>query len=261
MKNRLANAAVLLAVTSLTVGYCAAQDADQPQPDEKPGRQEEKGGEKRPQKTPAGGLGTMRGMFAFDLDALKTTVGLAEQQVQKIAALREKRDAALAKWDEANAERKAELKKKALMAPYPHGVAKARRELEAYLKAEKAARARLAAPYDRQMFAVLTREQRGKYNAPILRTAVIREFHSPALSGEQDKKLQALCEKTGASQPMPVPPETGAPQLNSLYKQVYQQVLTPRQRESYATAKKEELARKREEEAKKKGAGKKKKKK
>jgi len=262
MKNRLANVAALLVLAALSVGYGLAQDADPAQPDEKPKRKKGQGKGKRGPKarTDQGEAGNKPGAFAGDLDALKADLELTEQQEKKILALRKKRDAALAKWDETHEKRKAQVEEK-LPSLMGKDDARMREQAEAYLRSLKVARARVAAPYDKQMFGVLTREQRGKWNAPILQEAVMKEFDSPILGGEQEDKLRALCEKMGASQSAPVSPETHPSLLISLYKQAYQQVLSTNQRKEYARVKMEELARKREEEAKKKAANKKKKKK
>lgn len=262
MKNRLANVAALLALAALSVGYGLAQDADPAPPDEKPKKQKEAGKGKRGPKAQAdrGEGGRKSRLFASDMDALKADMELTEEQVKKILAVREKRNAALAKWDETNEKRKAQVEEK-LPSLMGKEHAKLREQAEAYLKSLPLARARAAAPFDKQMFAVLTATQRAKWNAPVLQEAAMKEFSSPVLSGEQEDKLRALCEKLGKTQSTPVSAETHPSLMASLYKQVYLQVLDTYQKKSYADVKKEEMARKREEEAKKKAANKKKKKK
>ena len=263
MKNRLASMAALLVLAALSVGYGLAEDANPAPPDEKPKKQKGQAKGKQRQKDPAreSAAGNRSGAFPGDPDALKANLELTEQQETKILALREKRDAALAKWDETHEKRKTQVEEK-LPGLMGKENARLREQAEAYLKSLITGRARVAAPYDRQMFGVLTSTQRGKWNAPVLQEAAMKEFNSPVLSGEQEDKLRALCERLGKIQSSPVSPETHASLLASLYKQVYQQVLDANQRKSYAQAKQEELTRKREEEAaKKKAAAPKKKKK
>jgi len=258
MKNWLANTSILLVLAAMSAGYGLAEDADPAQPDEKPKKRKKGAGKGK--RGPEAEQADVAPAFAGDLNALAADLELTEQQVKKIGALCEKRDAALAKWDEKTAPRKAQIEER-LPGLMGKEHAKLREQAEAYLKSLPLARARVAAPFEKQMFAALTATQRGKWNAPILQAAAMKEFDSPILGSAQEDKLQALCEKLGKTQSTPVTPETHPSLLASLYKQVYQQVLSTSQQKEYARVKMEELARKREEEAAKKAASRKKKKK
>jgi hypothetical protein len=257
MKHRLANVAALLVLAAMSVGYGLAQNADPVPPDEKP---KKKKGAGKGKAGPKAQRDHAAPAFASDIDALRADLELTEQQVTKILGIREKRDAAMAKWDETQEKRKAQIEEK-LPGLMGKENTRLREQAEAYLKALPLARARASAPYDKKMFVVLTPAQRGKWNSPVLRDAAIKEFSSPVLSGDQDVKLAAVCEKLGKTQSTPVSAVTHPSLMASLYKEVYLKVLDKYQQKSYKDVKMEEMKRKKEEEAKKKAAEKKKKKK
>jgi hypothetical protein len=175
--------------------------------------------------------------FADDMEKLKTTVGLDEEQQKKLADLKAARDAALANWDQLNDKRIAAIE--ARIAAMKGGKdAKAKAQLERQLKTLRAGRERVAATHERTLFGVLTREQRGKYNGPILAEAMLKEYARVTLDDAQTQKLRELCQARGEGVTAPVDPVLHLSTYKALKQQVYASILTPDQRKQYSGANK-----------------------
>lgn len=175
--------------------------------------------------------------FADDLKQLTTVVALTEEQQKKLEALKLERDAAAAKWDEANQKRIDAIEAK-LPQLKDRRQARTRSQLERQLKTMKAGRARLLDIHERKMFAVLEREQRGKWNGPVLAEPVLKEFTALKLDDSQTGKIRDLAQKRGEMLPAPVNPKRDEAIVKAVTKQAYASVLTPAQRKQFDKLKK-----------------------
>lgn len=178
-----------------------------------------------PSPTPKAG-----GSFTDDLEKLKTQLALTDQQHTKLREMRQARDQALERWDNAN-RRKIEAMN-AQLAKTKN--ARARKAIESQLKAIDRGRAMLAANHERRMFAILKPDQKAKWNGPIFFDAVMGEFRSLNLSEKQEATIRKLCDARGRAQNAPVTAETHKSTINGLKRQVFQSVLTQKQRKAYA---------------------------
>ncbi|HUS91929.1 MAG TPA: Spy/CpxP family protein refolding chaperone [Phycisphaerae bacterium] len=170
--------------------------------------------------------------FTDDMEKLTSAVGLTEDQQKKLGELRTARDAAIVKWDEANQKRIDTVQEQIKKGGGKN--ARARAQLEQQLKGLQTARRTFLASHERQMFAVLTREQRGKWNAPILAEPVLKEFAKIKLDEEQTQKVRQLCEVRGQGVAAPVDPAQHEGTIKALRQQVFSSVLTPAQRNELA---------------------------
>ena len=170
--------------------------------------------------------------FADDMAKLTSTVGLTEAQAEKLQALKADRDAALTKWDELNQKRISAIEQK--LAKLRGGKsAKARGQLERQRKGLQAGRATVAASHERKMFGVLAREQRGKWNGPVLAEAVLKEFSKDKLDAKQTEKVRQICTVRGEGISAPVDPVKHETTFKAVKRQVYSTVLTAAQRQQY----------------------------
>ena len=197
---------------------------------EKQGPKDKKAGE-----GPFGEKGASAG-FGSDLEQLNTVVGLTEIQKKKLAKLKEARDKNVERYDAANEPkiRKAEERLQKLGGSKDDSRAgDARRRLEAFIKQAPAGRERLVLSYDRKMFAVLKPEQRAKWNTPILKEEVMKDFSLLFLEAKQEKKIDSLCAAQAKRLNIPLDPEKHGKSLDGFKRQIYRTVLNKKQKAQY----------------------------
>jgi len=183
--------------------------------------------------------------FANDAEKLNQQVALTEEQKAKIDKMRGLRDKALASWDKANVKKFDALKTKLeKLSPGSSGSMardiKTCKTIVEYMHKLRKARDVIATGYERRMFAVLTAEQRRKWNAPIITEAVLGEFEPFGLEEAQIGRIKSLCEARAGKCTSPVNAEAGSRSIEAVKKQVYLRVLTIKQRKEYAATKKPE---------------------
>ena len=177
--------------------------------------------------------------FGDDLDKLDSLVGLKDDQKQKLQELKDKRDKALAKLDESNARKVAKIETvlEKTQGRRDQDATNLRKQAEKLLKSIEANRSRIADGLNRRMFALLTPEQRAKWNLPILTDELTKEFSLMFLEGKQEEKLQALCKVQAKRLKIPLDPEKHAKALDGVKMQVCRSILTRKQRAEYLKSK------------------------
>jgi hypothetical protein len=181
--------------------------------------------------------------FAGDVEKLTRTVALTEEQQKSITALKATRDAALAKWDETHQKRIAAIQEQ-LGKLKGKRDARARSALERQRKVLESGRATVLQTHERGMFAVLTREQRGRWNGPILAEAVLKEYARIKLDDAQKSKVRDLCRTRGEGVAAPVDPKRHEATFKAVKQQTLATVLTAAQRKEYAGSRKPSAPRK-----------------
>jgi len=176
-----------------------------------------------------------------DMDKLDEKVGLTEQQKKKITEMRTARDKVLERWNKANRKRfdtiKAHLDK---LKPVKGN--KTCKAIVGRLNALRKAHAGIAAGYERKLFAVLTPEQRTKWNAPILCELLKEEFSAMELTEVQTAKITAACNARAKRSTLPMAEGRSKQITESMKKYVYTSVLTAKQRKAYAAMKRSQKA-------------------
>ena len=172
-----------------------------------------------------------------DMVQLDERVGLTEKQKTKIGQMRTARDNSLAAWDKTNRTRfdtlKARLDK---LSPDKH--LKDCKRIVALLRTMQKKRASIATIHERKFFAVLTAEQRAKWNAPILFDILREEFSSLELTDEQTGQIKAVSD-THAKRCRFALAANVSPQITQpMRRHVYSRILTAKQRKEYAATKK-----------------------
>lgn len=172
-----------------------------------------------------------------DMAQLDEKVGLTERQKKKIAEMRTVRDNALERWDKANRKKfdamKAQLEK--LSAKKDLKVCKA---IVGRMNVMRRTHGSIITGHERKLFAVLTAEQRTKWNAPILAELVLQEFSSVELSEAQATKITAACNARAKRCNLPLDANVSTQIIGPIKRQVYSSVLTAKQRKEYAATKK-----------------------
>jgi hypothetical protein len=231
-------------------GGKAAKDADGG--GKKPGKR--KGGKDGP-------FGEKARPFGADVDEIDSKVTLTADQKEKLGKLKESRDKMLGKWDAANQKRLDLCEKRLSQLEGKDNkdprVQNARKQLVGTQKSLTASRANLENGYARKMFSLLSPEQRGKWNGPILKGEMEKEFSLVFLEPAQQEKLEKLSDVQGRRLAVPVDPESEAcaKMINSMSTQVYRSLLNAEQKKVYKKQKLMELQ-KQKEAAAKKGGGK-----
>ena len=174
--------------------------------------------------------------FGENLSAVAGKVGLTDEQQDRIRRLKQSRDQALAKHDSdwEPKVQKANARLSQLSGGGGRHAQGARRQLDGFVKGAAAARERLEASYEKKMFAVLTPEQRAKWNLPVLLKALTGEFSLLFLTRRQEERLRGFCEAQAKRLPVPLDPQKHAKLIESLKAQVYRTILTDKQRSEYA---------------------------
>jgi hypothetical protein len=84
------------------------------------------------------------------------------------------------------------------------------------------------------MFAVLTADQKAKWNTPLLTDEMAKEFSIVMLDPKQIERLGAFCAQQARVLAFPVDPFNPADkQLNAVKMQIYKTILTPAQQAEY----------------------------
>jgi len=177
-----------------------------------------------------------------DMEKLDQQVTLTDQQKTKIPEMRKIRDKILANWDKVNRKKfdamQAGLEK-----------LKSRRDMRACkaivtrIRSMSRSRAIIVSSNERKFFGVLTPEQRGKWNTPIVSQVILDEFQSLELSKEQIAKIETAV--SAQAKRLAVPLGSGAPPTQvtgPIKKYVYTRILTAKQRKQYAAAKRQAKA-------------------
>jgi len=180
--------------------------------------------------------------FTDDMEKLKSDLSLTDKQDSKLQDMRKARDAALAKLDEANQKRIERAHARVAKIRRASERMRAQKALEQYILGLHRARQRLADSHEKRMFAVLTVEQRVKWNTPVLQAEVEKEFQSLNLTDDQKTQIQTLCGAQAKQITAPVSPKVHASIIKLLTNQVNLRVLTPEQKKAYAQEKKSRLA-------------------
>jgi Spy/CpxP family protein refolding chaperone len=177
--------------------------------------------------------------FGDDLAQLDSQLTLTDEQKKKLQEIKEKRDKALEKYDQLSEKRTSAVEKRLeqVRGRKDREANNLRKQAEGFLKSVRAGRARLAAGYEKKMFAVLTPEQRAKWNTPVLTQAITNEFSLLFLEGKQEEKLQALCKAQAKRLSIPLDPEKHAEALLPIKRLVYRNILTKKQQAEYVKLK------------------------
>jgi len=173
--------------------------------------------------------------FAADMAKLTAVVELTEAQQKQIEQRKVERDESVAKWDAANQKKMTAIREK--MAKLS-SKSRSRAALDRQLKLLEGGRSRLLALHARNIFGVLNRQQRGKWNGPLLAEAVLKEFRAQKLQPDQVKKVHEICQKRGEGVIAPVDAKRHEVTFKGVKQQAYATVLTPTQRREYTAAKK-----------------------
>ena len=169
------------------------------------------------------------GVFGDDLAKLAEAVNLTEEQQKKMEALKAARESALAKWDQAN-QKKVTGIQQAIGKLKGKGSERKRAGLERQLKGLQDGRARLAATHERALYGALTREQRGKWNGPILAAPILKEFERLGLDDTQKQKINELCRVRGEGVSASADPKLHEVTFKAVKQQPVTAVLTADQR-------------------------------
>jgi len=173
--------------------------------------------------------------FGDDLAQLDSQLTLTEEQKKKLQEIKEKRDKALEKYDQVSQKRVSTVERnlEKVRGRKDREANNLRKQAEGFLKSVRVGRTRLATGYDKKMFAVLTPEQRAKWNTPILTQEITNEFSLLFLEGKQEEKLQALCKAQAKRLSIPLDPEKHAEALLPIKRLVFRNVLTKKQQAEY----------------------------
>ena len=198
--------------------------------------------------------------FGADLDEIDSKVTLTDEQKEKLGKLKESRGKMLEKWDAANQKKldlcESRLAQLAGKDKKDRRVQSAYKQLTGMQKTLKANRARIEDGYAKRMFSLLTPEQRGKWNAPILQAEMEKLFSLVLLESAQQEKLSKLCDAQGKRLTVPLNPanEAQAKVFSTTEVQVFRTILNSQQKAEYRKQKALE-AQKKKEAAKKKTQG------
>ncbi len=233
MKKGLSVLAALAVLIAVTLPPCLGAEEVKVRP---------AGGEKGPRKRRPGKEESPFGKsaaFGDDLSQLDSLVTLTEEQKKKLQEVKEKRDKAMEKFDQVSEKRigRAEQALGKLRGRKDREANNLRKQAEGFLKSVRAGRARLATGYEKKMFAVLTPEQRAKWNTPILTGEMTNEFSLLFLEGRQEERLQALCKAQAKRLSIPLDPEKHAEALLPIKRLVFRSVLTKKQQAEYVKLK------------------------
>ncbi len=179
------------------------------------------------------------GAFGSDVDALDAKVELTDVQKKKIKDLAESRTKALEAYDKKMEKPRQRIE--AALEKIHHDSAtknqkanaQERKKLEGYLKQIEDRRAQLNAGYDKKMFGVLKPDQRVKYNGPVLKDAMLKEFSILFLDAKQEEALTGFCDSKAKLLGIPLDPEKHAEALEPLKMQVYKGILNKKQQLEY----------------------------
>ena len=176
-----------------------------------------------------------------DMETLDQKVTLTDQQKTKIPAMRTTRDKAMENWDKVNRKKfdalKARLEKLST-----------RRDMSAcktiitQMQSLSRTRANFVTSHERKFFGILTSQQRGKWNTPILSRILLDEFSSLELSKEQTAKIETTAGTQAKRLTAPLGSDVPTLVTGPIKKYVYSRILTAKQKKVYAATKKGEKA-------------------
>jgi len=175
-----------------------------------------------------------------DMEKLDKQVTLTDQQKTKIPAMRALRDKGLANWDKVN-RRKFDVMKARLEKLSSRRDMRACKAIVAQLQSLSKTRAKFVTSHERKFFGLLTAQQRGKWNAPILSEILLGEFSSLELSKEQTAKIETAAGTQAKRLAVPLGDDVPTQVTGPIKKYVYMRILTPQQRKVYAAAKRREM--------------------
>jgi hypothetical protein len=178
-----------------------------------------------------------QGFFGDDIDKIDAACELTDAQKTRLRQMKTELDKAMEKHDKDAAPKLAKIDESlAKLVPNKKDpkIAGARKELEA-LKAQIAAeRENLTQTHIRRMFAVLTSDQKAKWNTPLLTDEMAKEFSIVMLEPKQIERLGAFCAQQARVLAFPVDPFNQADkQLNAVRMQIYKTILTSAQQAEY----------------------------
>lgn len=175
--------------------------------------------------------------FTDNLDQLKEQLGLTDAQAVKLAAMRKKRDTLLARQADLNAKKIEAARTKVAKIRKASERQRMEQQLQKYIERVERSTRTVAVAQERTMFAVLTPEQRAKWNAPLLQAGVEKEMEALGLTDEQKAKIKTICEVQAKRTTAPVSGPGAASAINVVANQVNLRVLTPEQKREYAKSK------------------------
>ena len=180
-----------------------------------------------------------------DMEKLNEQVTLTDQQKKKIPEMRALRDKTLANWDKVN-RKKFDAMKSGLEKLSTRRDMKACKAIVTRMHSMSKARAIIVTSYERKFFVMLTGEQRGKWNAPILSQVLLDEFSSLELTEQQTEKIKSAADTQAKRLAVPLGSDAPPTQVTGpVMKYVYTRILTVKQRKVYAAARNRERADKR----------------
>ena len=172
-----------------------------------------------------------------DMEKLDQQVTLTEQQKKKIPEMRTARDKALESWDKVNRKKFDDMRVRLEKLSAGKGT-RACKSIVGLMSAMCRTRASMAASHERKLFAVLTAEQRAKWNAPILLEILREEFSSLELSKGQTAKIESSSNAEAKRCRFPLGANVSTQITGPIKKYVYTRILTAKQRKEYAAMKK-----------------------
>lgn len=232
MRTGLSVVAGLAVLTAWALTPCLGAKRVEVQP---VGVERDKPGKDRPDKEgiPFGKSAT----FGDDLEQVDSLVTLKDDQKKKLGEIKGQRDKALERYDQMYqpkvAKAEANLGKLRDKEGRDHRAAELCKRLETFLKSTRTNRQRRAEGYERRMFAVLTPDQRAKWNGPILTQEMIREFSGVSLEPKQEGKIETICKARAKRLTIPLDPEKHASALNPIKALICKSVLTKKQQAKY----------------------------
>lgn len=235
MKKGLSVLGILAVLTAVALPPCLGAEGVKVQPEGAEKGQKRKRPEGKREGNREGDPFSKSVAFGDDLGKVDSVVGLNDEQKKKLQDLKEQRDKALEKYDQTYQKRiaKAEAAMEKLHGKKDREAGQVRKDVEGFLKSVQTNRAKLAEGYERRMFAVLTPEQRAKWNSPILTEEMTSEFSLLFLEGKQEERLQALCEAQAKRLSIPLDREKHAKSLDPIKRLAFKTILTKKQQAEY----------------------------
>jgi len=184
--------------------------------------------------------------FGDDIDRIDATCELTETQKKRFELAKTQREKELQKYDVDMAPKLAKIEDRLMKLDAKSKdaqVVEARKQLEAFKEQIVAGRERLVQTHVGRMFALLTADQKAKWNAPVLTEEMIKEFSVLMLEPRQTDRITTYCAQQARVLTMPVDPARPEDKLLTPVKlQIYKTILTPAQQAEYRKLKTPEPA-------------------
>jgi Spy/CpxP family protein refolding chaperone len=174
--------------------------------------------------------------FAADLDQLATALELTDEQKTKLQAMKEVCAQDLSKYDRDNVDKLAAAQAKLNKANAAND-GNAANAAKGTMDSVKAGREAVQAANDKKLFALLTPAQRAKWNTPILKNEMEKEFSMAFLGPKQLDRIAAFCAAQGKSLPQPLDAAKLGKSLDGLKRQVFETILTSKEKSDYLKSK------------------------